>query len=51
VPSVLNLAALLYEEGEKEKARDLWRQALVLDVTAGEKREIRKLLEEKGNGG
>ena len=47
VPSLLNLAAVLYEGGQKEKARDLWRRALNLNITAGEKREIRKLLKEK----
>jgi len=47
VPSLLNLAALFYEDGQKEKARDLWRRALNLNITAGEKREIRKLLKEK----
>lgn len=47
VPSLLNLAAILYEEDEKEKAKELWRRALELDITAGEKREIRKLLNDK----
>lgn len=50
VPSLLNLAALLHEGGDdsqKQKAKDLWRRALDLDITAGEKREIRKLLQEK----
>lgn len=47
VPSLLNLAALLYEDDQKKEARDLWAQALNLNITAGEKREIRKLLKEK----
>jgi Flp pilus assembly protein TadD len=47
VPSLLNLAALLYETDEKAAAKDLWRRALTLEITAGEKRDIKKLLQEK----
>ncbi len=47
VPSLLNLAALLYEADEKAAAKDLWRRAMTLEITPGEKREIKKLLKEK----
>ena len=47
VPSLLNLAALLWEVGEKEQAGNMWRRLLTLDISSQEKRDIKKLLQEK----
>jgi tetratricopeptide (TPR) repeat protein len=47
VPSLLNLAALLYEADEQAAAKDLWRRLVTLEITGGEKRDIKKLLEAK----